>query len=689
MVVTLTGAAPAQTPAPPKAEDTLTATALRLSLAGRPYDLMSLYEETTLIERAESILPSRALRSRHWLQDNIADLLAGSVATDRDELLRIHRKAGEFPYRDANSELFDSMVRMKITVPSLSAMRRRIFFGRFASVFNRLGSGISQLLSGETVVLLQLPVDAVYAFWRLRVANPLERRLIWMQSAYARQGGFIENPVKFEKQLTALEQKRRRAFMLQDYERGKAAWRAGDLLIADFYFSRAVERMPDEDGARAWRDRVRREIREQQRRREDATVIPPPDAAADSGVSDPEGQATQLQITQLLAAGQWEDSSELAQRWASEDPRHAPLDDIELIDAVAAYALGFRARARVYFQWLADRFAGESSGRYSRSILTSAYHFPSNAIRQARARFRTDTRRFVFLGYAPGDYAYLTASQAATLQPAWVRDAAFVFVFDWLVRGIYALAANPVSRDGIIDATRQAYMRRGHDEDPAPLLRDLRVNSAREGRLDQAVFYATLEGLPPRQIERLRTKEIKKLYRTILQVKDPELRLHLFQRLNADYPDNALEDKIAARIAELTEQMTVEAHMDLKTFRRNLAIFNETCFYFDPLLTDGRRDNGEISKEGITLRRDKTLTFHEVYLNETKMIPLDDALYKRIREFFALHGRLERLEKARRSRETAEKAYLEIRGGLGASGADLYPGISPAQISDETRALFD
>lgn len=676
--------APAQQVERRTAEDQLTARAISLALTGNWFELHPLYEDVNFMERAEGIFPTRKLRERHFLQDNIFDLYTAAVAPNRVEMLKALDFIKDFPYRDANSRFFLAMARNKITPMSMNRVERRIFLSRFASVFNRLGSGISQLAGGQTIVLLQLPVDAVYSLWRIRVANPMERQLLWMKQAYVHQGQFVDNEMKYIKEIRDLETKVRRAFWLQDLERGKMALRAGDLMIADFYFSRAAERMPTDNKAPDLRDSVRRDLREQERRREDANAI-----MGYRDASDAADDNIRADLAQLLAAGQWEESTDLARQWASDDPEHASLDDIELVDAVTAYALGYRQRARVYFLWIAGRYAREMNGQYARAILKSEWHFPDLAIGRARARFRADTRRFIFLGHQTEDYAYVTATQAAALQPAWIRDVAFLFIVDSMVRGVFAAVNNPVSRDGIIDAARMAHLRLGRDEDPGPVLSTLLKNYAKAGRFDQAVLYATLENQSPKKVQALKNKEVKSLYRSVLQVRDVELRLHLLNRMQEEYPGSVYEAKIQKSIDDLTEKSAIYGQMDRKTFAGYLSIFNQTVFQFDPAIVDGKKNNGEISSKGVTLRRDKTFEYYETYLKQSKLIPLNDNDYRKATEFFDMHSRIVRVDKARESREISEKAYLEIRGGIGASGADLYPGVAPAVASEETRALFE
>lgn len=587
-------------------------------------------------------------------------------------------KALRDAYGNTDSEYLRGVILVAIAEDPDFKSRQAQFirrYGYYANWFNRVAVTFGETLQGRVAAVGQLGVDAVNDLVQPAEADPLERRAYEMavESDAARGPDALGRIGKLRARVD-------RARAAEDLDRAQWALDQGDPEAAEFYAGQALLDRPGWGSAEKLQGAAAGENAAKRRRALASTQVGYPDRV-------PQVRPADAELARAILAG----PAAAATQRTDEERLGAELN-------AALPAEAARGRADLLRRWDAtlDRHpaAPEDVAEWARAWIEDPLHNPDRRLDQARARRRGQLARYIFIGPdTPRRRTYKAASWATQTYDA-LQNVGFFYVFEVLGRSVQAAVAPPVPADAVRDA--QAAWLADAPDLTAPEARDVAEALASayesEHRYDDARARLKAAGLlDGAKKQDLNTDEAKYLAR--LAEENPSSSATLAARARA------LDPSVSIKIKNKKNKGGPESrHLDWSTLAAWTAGRLPGGLPGRAAWFDGRPENGEVTADGLWFEREDkndrdrlTLRYVIQYPAEERVyqVPLRTAqLPEPVRRWLNFSGTLGEESRQKIKRLKRLPVPLEVEGGAGMSGVEVYPKLMPIETKHGELELY-
>ncbi|MBN1902329.1 hypothetical protein JW926_13470 [Candidatus Sumerlaeota bacterium] len=558
-------------------------------------------------------------------------------------------------------------------------------YNRYASLLNHASLAVSSIFQGKIQPLFQLPPDIAWIWFQQIQSTPRERKSLFLFHTHLRKNPQDENRETIRKSIQRLERKRRNQLFEQEYRKGLAFRKEDDLHRALFHLKNALDLDPGSHKAEKKMLRIQSELAARDRQSRALSTILDGD---DFFLSEQE----RIEYGQVLLSLLTSDNSAIKDRACSfvyHFPDSNYCDDMKYVEILLNSSSFYSGETLDHFDRIPADYPETNTSRHIFDLLQDPEFHPLLSLENREDRFKADMRKYIFLGERSWEEkAYLYSGGAAQSSGFPSIDAGIFFFLDIGFRSIHSCFGNPVPNDGIIDSLR-LYERR-YPENPQISFIRRRISNlyARQRNYNPALEFARKsDEVSSERVKKLSDKKAQQLYNMILEDQNLDRKIRNLGRLIFLYPGAPVIKRADKSLDQFMEENLYEFRLSKNGLESCPDLLDKAFLDLSPDLFDGNPENGELSKDGIIAIRDGPVCYG--LENETiiKELPLNKETRDIVRSEIRFRGLGEKKKKL--EGKNRERPFpLEISGGVGTSGWDVYPSFVPLPYTDDDMDLF-
>jgi hypothetical protein len=338
---------------------------------------------------------------------------------------------------------------------------------------------------------------------------------------------------------------------------------------------------------------------------------------------------------------------------------------------------------------LSRDYPGTNSSSHAHDLLCDSFFNPLLNIEMQEDAYHADMKRYLFFGQRPlEEQVYLVSGGVAQSPGSPMIDIGIFFFLDFGFRSLDCLFGNPIQRDDIIKAL--CFYERKFPENPqlTSLRERISILYARKRDYNRALTFAQMAGsLPSGRIKKLSDKKAEGIYYMILEDPDCERKIRNLSRLIFLYPNAPILKRADKSLDKFIEEDLYEFRLSRKNLMSRPVLWDKAILDLDPDLLDGKRENGEMSREGIVAIKEGPV----FYTMEGEIVIREIPLTPEIRQLVNSEIRFQGLgddNKITGEKRKERPFPLEISGGVGTGGWEVYPSFVPVPYTDDDMDLF-
>ena len=660
--------------------------AMRESLAGNQDAIWRLY-----IDRGKIVAGGDFI----WLDENLLYLYSSHLG-DRDRYLFWQNEVG----RVSSNRFLKERVRNNISSDEMSTAKRLLRenrYNHFASGLNHTSAAVTSLLEGQMQPFAQLPIDLAYGLVRASRATPQERKSLALLNQFHEK--YPHNPefAGMEGTIKRLERKRMEQIFEQQLTLGRLFARKRDSAFvatsamkaygrAMYHYQNALALRPAHKGVQKEINRLESEIVRQNRERMSSMSVL---AGEDFFSSDEERKGYEA-IVNTLSAGDATSLLVHSSSFLRKYPGSNYADDVKYAMALYFFFNKDRGQFLKEMSRLSTFYAGTNAALSASAVLASPEFNHTLGVRRAEEEQSVAIRRYILFGErTTDDQLYLVSSGLAQAPQSAAQNLGVFFVLDVAMRGVSCFFSEPVQSDELLDATA-SYIH-AFPEDPITLemRKKLVRHYEKRGQYEQALYYARSAGTySPGYLKKLNDRLARKLYLLVSETPDSRLKIERLSRLIAEFPDAPIVKKARRDIDKLTLDAIYEFRITKAELQNYPELRYHTGLNLEPSYLDGRRENGEITEEGVVAIKDGPVLYHlsgEGVAHEISLtVDQRDLLRIHLDEIRLSNGS----QKGMEGKKGERPFPLEIAGGVGSRGVEAYPAFAPIPYEQDDLDLY-
>ena len=617
-----------------------------------------------VMENAQTANPKEPLH----LEDNLIYLYAAGLR-ERESFIYWQKKikrAGADAYL---TEQINNNLQQDEYLAALSLLRQNRY-NNYTSGLNRASSAVSSLFQGQMQPLFQLPIDLIYGTFRVSQSSPLERKASFLLNQSEKKYSAPPNSEEYKKLNARFSEKRKKQLFKQEYNLGKLNLRREFLDTALFHFQNALVLNPQSEKIKKKIEAVHSLKARQNRKYLAAMSV----LAGEEYFHSKEEESAYGTLVNAVAAGNASLIFERARKFNNKYPQSNYADDASYAAPLAVF---YSAKKEDFFKearQIPRNYPRTNAADYAREIIANPNMNSILAVEQAEKARAAELRKFILFGARSTDeQIYMVSSGAAGAPQSAAQNLGVFFALDVAVRGVQSIFSAPVPADNVMDAAAIYVREFPYNKASLELRKKLATLSQKQGQYEKTLQYAKSAGdYSPEYLKKLEDRYARHLFVLISQHEDSEQKTRHLSRLVAEYPNAPVVKQAKAEL----DRLGYESAHEFRISRADLIAYPElrlhTGLDLDPALIDGRRENGEITAEGIRALKDGPIIYHIESEGADRVI----AMNPEQRELLKL--KFEEIRsgstKSGEKDEKKEKPFpLEVAGGVGSRGAEASP----------------
>lgn len=548
-------------------------------------------------------------------------------------------------------------------------------YGYYANWFNRFAVTFGETLQGRVAAVGQLGVDAVNDLVQPAEADPLERRAYEL----AMESDATRDPDAM-KRIESLRTRVDRARAAGDLDQGQWALEQDDPEAAEFYAGQALVERPGWGSAEDLRHKAAGESAAKTRRALASTQVGYPDR-------NPRARPADVELARAILVG----PASSAPKKSAEEKLGAELNG-------SIPATPDRGHAEMMRKWEGAMSRNSAAPRdvidWARAWVDDPLHNPDRRLDQARARRRGQLAHYIFIGPdTPRRRTYKAASWAMQTYDA-MQNIGIFYVFEVMGRSMQTVIAPPVPADAVRDA-QAVWLADAPDliSDEARAVAEALADSYEsDRRYDDARARLAAAGLFDDE-KKADLNEAEAKYYARLAEENPESSSTLAARARALDPSVKINfKKQKPKDEQKSWRLDWETLAGWTGERLPAGLPGQTEWF------DGKPENGEITDDGLWFERPDaknrdrlTVRYVLQYPNEKRVYQVEmrvGQLPGRVREWLGLSGALVQESRQKVERLKRLPIPMQVEGGAGMSGIDLYPKLLPIETKRGELELY-
>jgi len=560
-------------------------------------------------------------------------------------------------------------------------------YNKFTLLLNQSSMAVSGLFQGRLQPLFQLPIDLAYTLYRMNQSTPRERKSLFLLKQFFQKQPDSPEFEKWKKRISRLEQKKAKALFHQEYRFGRQFLEKDKLSRALFHFQNALVLDPSSKKAAKKIEEVLSVQAEAKRNRISSLFFLEGDDFFQDmkELGDYENLLYEaLKHDQSLFLGQ-------ASAFLATHPGSHYCDDVEYTMALAAKSFEKRHDQIRAMQNIRKKNPGSNAAHRAMGMLHNYRFNPYARLNEAQNNHRKKVWKYILWGKRDaGDQVYLVSRTLPSLSMHGSFDnLGIMFFLDIGIRSMISLVSSPVSRNDLIDDF--ACFERSFVDDPQiPEIREkLTKWNAKQGEFSQALYYAEKQkDINPSKLKKLSDRQARKIYHLILQNPDKKKQLQYLNQLIAEHPKAPIVKNAHKMLDKLMEQTLYEFTISQNDLLLYPEIRKLVSQCLDPCLLDGNKDNDEITNQGLLFVEHGPTLYKTEARNSAQVLKLDAKTRKFLKIQAQTLGFRSQQDKSGGSKQEEETFPLEISGGVGSGGIEVYPSFLPIPYRGDDLALF-
>ena len=621
------------------------------------------------------------------LSDNILALYAVQSSSRAEFLSNLHAVEISRP----DSLLRQQVETLRATDPYIAAeqLGRERVYNRYAGIFNYLSRQMSRLFSGNTQVLLQIPVDLLFGWRNWLLVDEFGRKQDRLYAEFiGREPDSYLAPEatkklgKLDKKI--LKERRRRLEKIGDMEQ-----KLNHPQESLFTYYRALEVTPDDHDLKQKIADLTEELSTRQRNRYRSVTI----VEGESALLESDRGESYRQMVQNL----WFDTPEefrarliLARSKDFRSPMRS--DQGYLIAATRERDADFD-RARLTYETVAGLREEGSGAERAATAVSQPLLDPVRAAEMGRKRLARERRLFIAFGSRTAeDELYLASTGIVQAPSAALENLGIFFVLDVAIRWVQTSFSNPLPQDALIDPLRDLLRRFPESPNADKWRSELTGRYELSGNFTKAKSTLARSGaLSVQQAEEYDDKIARQWVVYAESQETVEEKIQTLEYVTDKFPQTPMASVARSRLKPLYESLDREFRIPADWLRKSGPIWREAGLPLEAELWDGNWDNGEIADEGIAVYKTSgggTLHFELEGSGSNFDETISEPTLERLRAF---HDESEQERRAiARSEERFKRQILpmELLGSAGGSGILAYPTFKPFAFDKKELPLY-
>ena len=412
-----------------------------------------------------------------------------------------------------------------------------------------------------------------------------------------------------QKQVEALEEKKRKVLVQKQIEKAEEAAGKGNLDGALFHYEMAAWIDPLSRAAEEGFKKIKLSLRqkEDEAKKGLSTATAQPRESA-----NPSEEQEVRALLQALTLRDHEQIETQANRLMEKNP-HGPLaEPARDASAVALEIKGKHEEAKKVLGQIARSSNDPQEKKRAEILLGSQEYNLLASFNDARNQHRLETIRYVLLGddFLKRNLLYGTAPLIAS-GPAGATSIAAANAIMIGTNLYQVLTSNPISIQGVIDKGVE-YIRNHPQSDNAAEVYAVLANAYEDvGIYDKAIAYHEMSGkTTEKQLAELRGKAAKALLQAADKSGDRTTRQSLLKAILDEYPESAVAKEATQKLSALMKIENQGLRMSKKFLMENPELYGPQGLRLKPSLFDGNPSNMELANPGINLLNEREILLH-------------------------------------------------------------------------------
>ncbi|MGH7775375.1 MAG: hypothetical protein ACREQA_24380 [Candidatus Binatia bacterium] len=539
------------------------------------------------------------------LTEYVQDLYHNTIR-DRDRYLAAQTKALASATSPQQKQMIESRLRNDELTQADELMRKSAT-NRWGAILNRLLSSID-LASIAAGSYIGAAVESALS-QLLEVGSvemPIEeRKALALYLEHLKRHPDDTKKGEIQKQIEALEKKKKRAVVQKQMDKAEEAMGKGELARAEFHYETAALIDPSSSEVNRGLERLRKYSQRQEDERKKGLSVA---TRRDTTNTEDQGFRALLDALTLRDREQIEAQARVVQ----EKYRGKPLaESARDASAVALEIKGQHEEAKKILEQIA-RSSNAHERIRAESLLKSPEYNLLASFREARSEHRLQTVKYILLGedFLKKNLLY-SAAPLITSGPAGATAVGAANVIMIGTNLLQVLTSNPISYESVIDKGVD-YIRNHPQSESATEVYTLLAEAYEEvGMYERAIAYHEMSGkATEKKIADLKEKAAKSLLRAAERSGERSARESYLKAILDDYPESAAAKEATQKLAQLTKIENQGLRMSKKFLMENPELYGPTGLRLKPTLFDGNLSNLELSDRGVNLLSDREILLH-------------------------------------------------------------------------------
>ncbi len=658
--------------------------ALRAAVLGDAEAVRDVAEERREMERA-------ATTARSVPRPISSALAALSASVDRPlPTVREQRRTLSGYRRSQVTRNMEELLRREEPRQRFLEARADRRYARLQRTVNAALDPVMSLAQGQIFPLLSLPFDvAEYAFIGRLYLTPEQRRELYT----ARGAVAVDTSGSAEERaqtvLDSLGERRTRVAALQARQNAARAVEQGRDWAAVFWYERELQ-LQGWTGVRrsGHRELLRRFAEEREVRTASREVL-----EGGESFRSPEEFGVYRDIVRHLVLRDYEEGlppfREAVAGYQRSYPGSRALPAALAAEAAVAQAEGNRPLAAVRLEQLLEgRFARGGWDARAEAILRKPEYDPLPELRQAVRTINGRWWGYILHARDPQVLERsLTAEEARMRRTTLVERARGLFLTDWLARMLFLPFQDPFPEPELPNAAVAVDPDWFVSPDGEWWGQRLGLAYRREGRyVDAAGLYDRMGD--ERRAARARHRAARELERRGDNAPTPELAVRAYERLVNAWPDYRRYDRVRRSLRDARREADTLAVIDREELRAWPELAGEDALDLNPDLLDGRRETGEIGREGVAVLRYGAYSYVDRRTGRRIELPLAEEQLGRVLALMEPRRRTQSVREELAKPRPRKRIPLGLEAGF-LPGLDLSPSLVPLDPDEAARRLYE
>jgi len=557
-------------------------------------------------------------------------------------------------------------------------------YEKFRALFNTFAGPASSLVQGQFFPLFALPFQGLeyLAVGRLYL-TPEQRREYFLAREAAQFPPSDEVSRQARNTREEWDPRRRRLSALQAKINGQRAMEDGRLETAIFWFEK-------EQDLRRWSEpqnkqhlEVRQRLaRERAHRRQSLTVVD-----GDALFFSPEEFSVYTDILRALMLENNDTLTSTTRQLAVNYPSSAAADDAQAARAALARRKGNNALARLYLEDLED--AREESLWASRAAdyLKRPAYAPGEALEDARGEARDRFWAYLLKGENPEVIARsLTADEARLERRRWFDSARGLFITDTAARAMALPFVLPFPKPELIDTAARIDSDYFETSEGERWLRRVMKAQATGGQYFDAAETARRLGDTKKALA-----HEKRAARRLERLGDeapPRLAIPIYTRILNAYTTYPHRARVEEKLEESRFEAGTVAVLSREELRAWPKLWRNGGLPLNEALLDGRKENGEISEEGVRLLAWDAFVYNDRAADRRVEVPIEPEQHRAVRRLLEPRRRSQAIRAEVKEPLPRRKIPIALEAGA-VPGFQIAPALVPLQPDPAQRELYE